>query len=65
MDIEKWVRTARGIDLDVIERACEESLTDPRGRGVRVDRFADGGTEVYLSADVPFGQIHERTGLSR
>lgn len=65
MDIEQWVRTARGIDLDVIERACEGSISDPQGRGVRVDRFTDGGTDVYLSADVPFGQIHEHTGLPR
>lgn len=65
MDINQWVTTARGIDLDVIERVCEEAITDPQGRGVRVDRFTDRGTDVYLSADVPYGQIHEHTGLAR
>lgn len=65
VDMEQWVMTARRSDLDVIERVCEESVTDPAGRGVRVDRFTDGGTDVYLSADVPYGQIHEHVGLTR
>ena len=65
MDINQGVATARGIDLDVIERVCEEAITDPQGRGVRVDRFTDGGTDVYLSGDVPYGEIHEHTDLAR
>lgn len=55
---------------DILERACERMLTDPRGWGVlaheSVMKFSfDGPTysarveyRVCLSPSVPFGQIH-------
>jgi len=42
----------------MIERACERALTDPRGVGVRVDRYADH-IEVSVSDSVPFGEVHD------
>lgn len=62
MDAHGWI--ARTVadrmqhEHEVIERACEAALTDPSGRGVRVDRYEDH-VEATLSADVPFGAIHE------
>lgn len=43
-------------DNNVIETACEMSLLDEDCRGVLVDRISGA---VYLSHDVPFGEIHE------
>lgn len=44
---------------DAIEAVCETMLTDPRGWGVRVDRYPMRST-VALSSEVPFGEIHYR-----
>ena len=46
------------LEAEVVERACEAALADPASRGVRVDRYADR-VEATLSADVPYGTVHE------
>lgn len=46
-----------------IEEVCEASLVDPEGRGVLIQRgLAWRDFAVTLSADVPWGTIHERIG---
>lgn len=62
MEIDQWImRRISGKSLDLgalVEKACEAAITDPAGRGVRIDRHEDR-IEVSLSVDVPYGQVHD------
>jgi hypothetical protein len=53
--IDKVVRR----ENDAIEEACEFSLTDPSGHGVKVERWPTT-THVFTSPDVPYGEIHDQ-----
>lgn len=62
--IDGTIRAALREQADAMERLCEQSLTDPLGRGILVHTYSDltaytMHTEYTLSSTVPWATIHE------
>lgn len=62
MGVDQWIAqrvSEQMLDLGaLVDQACEAAVTDPAGRGVRIDRY-ENRVEVSLSAEVPYGQVHD------
>lgn len=53
----KMRATGKEKEAAAFEVVCEQALTDPQGRGVRVDLWGEGSLAVQLTSDVPYGQV--------